>query len=262
MGTSDWDEDAWGRGRGSRDGRAHDRSARGGASSSASERSDRSGRDVARERGADGPRASSGGWERPRGSQRNDDSGSRGSRRYGGDDGWSRAPRDRRDDSYDGRGDRSPRAPRPPTRDDAWDGRRPGPGGSVSRGGLWGDGEMPRRRQPNGGDPRARSGGRIDPRDPRALRRGLVDPNARAAPPKKSRFSFGTAILIVLAMLLIGAGAAYAYYRVSTPTVHGPSPSAPGATSAPVTPSTSPSASPSATPHSNVPAAHPLYVVL
>lgn len=268
MGTSDWDEDAGGRGRGSRGDRAYERSARGGASSWASERSDRSGRDFARERGADGPRTSSGGWERPRGSQRNDDSGDRGSRRYGGDDSWSRAPRDRRDDSYDGRGDRSPRSPRPPVRGDTWDDRRLGPGGAVSRGGptprggLWGEEEMPRRRQPNGGDPRARSGGRIDPRDPRALRRGLVDPTARQAPQKKSRFGFGTAILIILAMFLIGAGAAYAYYRVSTPTVHGPSPSAPGATSAPVIPSTSPSASPSATPHSNVPAARPLYVVL
>jgi hypothetical protein len=67
----------------------------------------------------------------------------------------------------------------------------------------------------------------------------------------KSSFGVGKALLIILLMFLIGAGAAYGYYRASTPAVRGPSTSAPGA-----------GTTPSASPHSNVPAAHPLFVVL
>lgn len=304
MGTSDWDEDSWGRGRTPREGRmgdgarpdrrAYERPARSGASSWESERPDRSGRGSARERDA-------GGLERPRGSQRDDGPGSpRGSRRYG-DDAWgsdggrpngstgrgrppaagydddrngsrSRTPRDRRDESYDGRGGGSgrenrigegPRGPRPPARGDEWEtrDRRPGPGAAVARGGLWGDEDAPRRRRPDGSDPRARAGGRPDPRDPRSFRQGLIDTSAQPVPAaKKSRFGFGKAILIILLMFLIGAGAAYGYYRASTPTVHVPATSTPGATP----PSSSPAAgvTPSTSPHSNVPAAHPLDVVL
>ncbi|MGH2516981.1 MAG: hypothetical protein ACRDHP_15115 [Ktedonobacterales bacterium] len=71
---------------------------------------------------------------------------------------------------------------------------------------------------------------------------------------KKSRFGFGKALLIIVLMFLIGAGAAYGYFRVSTPTVHGPATSAPSTTPA--------SGTPSASPHSNVPAAHARFVVL
>jgi hypothetical protein len=76
----------------------------------------------------------------------------------------------------------------------------------------------------------------------------------------KSSFGVGKALLIILLMFLIGAGAAYGYYRMTTPTVRGPATSAPGATPASGTPGTG--TTPSTSPHSNVPAAHPLFVVL
>lgn len=273
MGMSDWDEDSRGRGRGSREGRTGE----GG-------RSERRGYErhgLTRDRDDANPRSSSGGWERPRGSQRGDDTWGADGRRpnsangrerpsagdYDADRSRSRAPRDRRDDSYDGRGDRAPRSPRVPGRSDDWDprDRRSGPGASAARGGptprggLWADEDVPRRRRPDGSDPRAHLGGRIDPRDPRALRRGLADTSARSAPPK-SRFGFGAAILVILVMLLVGVGAGYGYYRLSAPAVHGPTPSAPSATPASSTPGAA--VTPSASPHSNVPAAHPLDVVL
>lgn len=256
--------------------RSYERSA-GGTASWDSERPDRS--DRARERDDAGPRMSSGGWERPRGSQRDDDmrSSGRGGRRYDEDDTWGsdggrsggstgrgRPPRERRDDRAD---DRSMRNARPPVRGDGWDGRdrRAGPGAPVSRGGatprggLWDDAESPRRR-PDASDPRARNGSRMDPRDPRAPRRGLADARAYPAPPaKESGLSLGKSLLIILLMFVIGAGAAYGYFRISTPKVHVSSPGTPTAAPATATPAV---ASPSASPHSNVPAAYPLYVVL
>lgn len=289
---SDWDEDSSrGRGRGPREGRAgdgtrserreYDRPARGGSTSSwDSDRPDRGERGLTRERDDANPRTSSGGWERPRSSQRgNDETWDADARRSNGANGRgrssagdydddrsgsrSRPPRNRRDDPYDGRSDRSPRPPRSPGRDD-WDARdrRGGPGASMSRGGptprsgLWANEDMPRRRRPDMSDPRARSAGGYDPR---GLRKGLVDTTAHAAPPK-SRFGIGKAILIILLMFLIGAGAGYGYFRLSAPAVHGPTPSAPGATPSSGTPGAG--VTPSASPHSNVPAAHPLDVVL
>lgn len=223
-----------------------------------------------------GPRMSSGGWERPRGSYRDDEGrgSSRGGRRYSEEDTWGtdggrsdgsmvrgRTPRD------DRMSDRSMRSPRPPARGDDWSARerdrRAAPGmmrgEATPRRGLWGDEETPPRRRMNGNDPQSRAGGWRDPRDPRALRKGLIDTGAQsAATSKKSGLGVGQAMLIILVMFLIGAGAAYGYFRVSAPTVHIPSQSTPATTPA----TTTPSASPSASPHSNVPATHQLNVVL
>lgn len=131
-------------------------------------------------------------------------------------------------------------------------------GGAVPRGGgLWGDEEIPRRRRPNADDPRA-----ANRRDPRMLRKGLIDTSGHPAVAKKGGLSFGTALLVIVLMFLIGAGGAYGYFRFSAPRVHVPSPSAPATAPASTTPSASPKASPSASPQSNVPATHLLNVVL
>lgn len=210
------------------------------------------------------------------------DSGRRGSVNGRGlptsDENWDRGergrpPRDDRRDPYDERGgrdgrdgrgmdrpgDRSMRGPRPPVRDDDWDGPPRGRGGAPAgaagartrapgRGGLWADDEPMRR--PDGSDPRGRTmGGRIDPHDPRSLRRGLVDTSAAPAVPEKKKggLSFGKAILVILLMFVVGAGAAFGYWKFTTPPLPSDA-SAPSATPATTSaPSGTPNASPNAT---------------
>ncbi|MDE3231476.1 MAG: hypothetical protein KGO05_16475, partial [Chloroflexota bacterium] len=164
-----------------------------------------------------------------------------------------------RGDSY-GRGANSGRGPRPPMRDDRDDyrrsrgqspadsgsrGRRPGAAVAPTRGGIWGD------------EPASPAGRRRpDPRDPRALRRGFAQEEEEEE--TSGAAAFGKGLLTIVLALLIGAGAAYGYYVVSTP-------KPPAATTPSASPSASPKASPSASPKSTAPAksalpAHAAYV--
>lgn len=86
--------------------------------------------------------------------------------------------------------------------------------------------------------------GRINPRDPRALRRGLVDTSMPPAVDKKSGPGFGVAVLVMLLMFVVGAGGAFGYWKFTTPKL----PVNNGAPSATTTPNASPSASPKASP--------------
>lgn len=119
------------------------------------------------------------------------------------------------------------------------------------------------RRRSDGSDPRGRTmaGGRIDPRDPRSLRRGLLDTSASAAvEEKKGGIGFGAAFLIILLMFVLGVGAAYGYWKYSTPKlpVNNGAPAATPATTG--SPSASPS--PSATKHAfAVPSGHVAIVI-
>lgn len=153
-----------------------------------------------------------------------------------------------RGDAY-ARGSSAGRGPRPPMRDDRDDyrrsrgpspadsgprGRRPGAAVAPTRGGLWGD------------EPAAPAGRRRpDPRDPRALRRGLVQEEDEEE--TSGAAAFGKGLLTIVLALLIGLGAAYGYYVVSTP-------KPPAAATPDATPSASPKASPSASPKSTAPA--------
>jgi hypothetical protein len=121
-------------------------------------------------------------------------------------------------------------------------------------GGLWDDDARPRRRRPDASDPRAAGlGARTAIRDPRALRRGLVNENAEL-PDENSGFTAGKAVLVIFLMFVIGVGAGYGYFRFSQPTVHGDTPAS-STTTPTFTPSASPSASPKATasPHALAP---------
>lgn len=113
---------------------------------------------------------------------------------------------------------------------------------------------MRRRRRPDGSDPRGRpSGERTGSRDPRNMRRGLVNLEDEPEEETKRSFGLGKAVLIVLLMLLVGAGGAYGYYAFTTPTVHNAAPPASATSSTPsvvTTTTASPSASASATAHS------------
>lgn len=106
------------------------------------------------------------------------------------------------------------------------------------------------RRRPDGSDARGRTmaGGRVDPRDPRSLRRGLLDTSASAAvEEKKGTVGLGSAFLIILLMFILGVGAAYGYWKYSTPKLpvnNGAPAATPAATGSP-----SASPSPSATKH-------------
>ncbi len=87
--------------------------------------------------------------------------------------------------------------------------------------------------------------------DPGALRRGLVDMGAEVPETPKRSFGAGKAILIVLLMFVVGAGAGYGYFRLTKPTVHG---DIPASTTAPaVTPSTTGTPATTVTPHALVP---------
>lgn len=276
MGSAGWD-DTPGRSRSARgrrpldddrrearDARGYDRQDRG---------SGRSGRD-------DMTRGSASSWERPRSPGRDDDRrGSSGGHPARRDDarGYDRADPNRpgrgrgyeRDDS-DGRssraGDRAMRGPRPP-REDTWEPGRSrsgagGPGNSgarhraPARGGVWGDeGQSPRggrRPGPGGSDPRAgKIGARTGMRDPRALRRGLV-PEDDEPEAKKGGFGAGQAFLVIVLMLILGAGGAFGYWKLSTPKVPAdkiaPTDSGGNQNASPAaSPSASPASSPSAT---------------
>lgn len=113
---------------------------------------------------------------------------------------------------------------------------------------------MPRRRRPDGGDPRGRpAGARADARDPRNLRRGLVNLEDTPDEETKSSLGFGKSALIVLIMLVVGIGGAYGYYTFTTPAVHNTGAPANSTSSTPsvvTTVTASPSASASSTPHS------------
>ena len=293
MGTSGWDEESWDRGRSPRDGRggrpdnrAYDRSSRGG--SPPPRTADRP-RGPRRDDDWGGPAGGRSARRSPDGPPGEWDSGRRpnGRGRPPADDMRERGrpPRDDRRDPYDERGgrdgrglerpgDRSMRGQRPP-RDDDWDGAARGRGGppvaaagrtrAPGRGGLWDD-EEPVRRRPDGSDPRGRTmaGGRIDPRDPRSLRRGLVETSASAAvEKKKGGLSFGKAILVILLMFVVGAGAAFGYWKFTTPPLpsDASAPSSTPATSG--TPGTSgtPATTPSATPHALTSPSHSVAVV-
>lgn len=272
MGTSEWDGESWERGRSPRDGRVgrpdnranYDRSMRGRPLAED---------DRERSRGSrydDNWRSSSGGRPArrpPDGPPGEWDSGRRSSA-----NGRGRPMRDDRRDPYESRGsrdgrgmgdmerpgDRSMRGQRPPMRGDDRDGPQRGRGAPPAgargrgpgRGGLWGD-EEPMRRRPDGSDARGRTmaGGRIDPRDPRALRRGLVDTSMGSAvkDEKKGGVGVGMAFLIILLMFVIGVGAAFGYWKYSTPKlpVNNGAPAATPATNS--TPSVAPNASPSPT---------------
>jgi hypothetical protein len=98
--------------------------------------------------------------------------------------------------------------------------------------------------------------------DPRALRRGLISDEEPEE--ESSDFSFGKAVLIWLLLFLVGAGGAYGYYKVSTPTVHGTPPTTISTPSSTASPSgtASPSASPSASPHARAPSTPGMAVFL
>ncbi|HEX8034386.1 MAG TPA: hypothetical protein VF510_11085 [Ktedonobacterales bacterium] len=176
-----------------------------------------------------------------------------------------RPPRESRDGSgrseREWSGERPVRGQRPPRGGDTWESQqRRGPGGSGTRSsssgrsGLWDDdAEMRGRRpgRPGGSDPRGRSmgGGRRDPRDPRALRRGLVSEQAAPEETEETKgIGCGQAILVVLLMFVVGAGVGFAAFKMTMPKINADT-TTPAATTAPATtPSTSPQASPSAAP--------------
>jgi hypothetical protein len=96
--------------------------------------------------------------------------------------------------------------------------------------------------------------GQYGARDPRALRRGLaVEPESEE---EESSFTAAKGFMIVLVMFVVGAGAAFGYFKLSTPKAPA-GVAAPVPTAAPsVSPSVSPNATPKATstPHALVPA--------
>lgn len=100
--------------------------------------------------------------------------------------------------------------------------RRPAAAGN-GHGGLWGD---------DAGAAALR--GRPDPRDPRARRGVPVEE-------EESGSGVGTALGAIVLALILGAGAAYGYYTISTPKLS-------GSASPVVTPAASPSAKPGASP--------------
>jgi hypothetical protein len=240
MGKPGWDDETWTPGRSSRGSRADDADRYPGRSDRRYSRSEDTGGDRQRSsnrgddwRGSSSARPANGGWRGSgelnaknqtagRGSQ-DPRGGSRDPRRYGGG-------------GYDPRGDRmddrSLRGPRPPVRN------RPPAGG-----GLWtdGTGARPNRPRPGGGlatDARGSSmGGRhsLDAlRANRLRQQGIEDPDDEGG-----GFTVGKAFMVILLMLVLGAGSAYLYFRISTPTVHSNINTTPAAT----TPSVS-SASP------------------
>lgn len=106
-----------------------------------------------------------------------------------------------------------------------------------------------------------RGAARLDPRDPRMARRPLGAAPTEEDDEDESSFGVGKALLVIVMMFALGAVAAFGYFRLSAPTVHGdtngnnqpqnatPSPSS--------SPSTTPSTTPSATntPHALAPGA-------
>jgi hypothetical protein len=124
---------------------------------------------------------------------------------------------------------------------------------AAGRGGLWGEEDgAARRRRPDGSDPRARgAGARYAGRDVSALRRGLVRDDDEL--PEKSNFGAGQALLIIVLMFLVGAGAAYGYFRLSTPTVHGDVPASTTTPASTASPSGTASPSTTASPHALAP---------
>jgi hypothetical protein len=108
---------------------------------------------------------------------------------------------------------------RPPARDDFW------------------DDEPPRRRRPEMGDPRGRPPApRPSARDPRSLSYLDDDDESESG-------GMGKSLAIIVLMFLLGAGAAFGYFKLSMPHVSSNS-TAPSST----TPSASPASSPATTP--------------
>lgn len=173
-------------------------------------------------------------------------------------------------------GERSMRGQRPPMRDDTWDlsqqrtRANPAPAGGMSgsdprsrmpgRGAAWDDAQSTqRRRRPNMDDPRNRPPVGRPPLDPRGMRGGLASlADEEDLPSTKGGFTAGKAILIILLMLVVGAGAAYGYFRISTPAIHGSTAPIPAGTT---TPTTSPGAKSTSTPHTAIPASSASRVV-
>lgn len=269
MGASGWDDDSGGGGRAPRRGRPGDESHDGRSSSRNADFPERAG-GRGRGGGEGDPRGSSGNWDR-RGSSRDggyarDERG--GSSRSGGGSGRGRAPAEY--DRYERSGGGSGRAGRDPRED--FDARAQGRGGSprgirddardathgrsggtpagasgarnrVPARGMWDDDDRRPRRQ-DVGDLRGRGGPQYA-RGPQA--RGSA---RRAAAEAESSFTAGKGALTVLLVLLLSAGAAFAYFKVSTP--HVPAglvvqPTAPPTQAATATPSASPAASASPT---------------
>ncbi len=189
----------------------------------------------------------------------------------GGSSGGGRDPRERRDgygsyggsrSGYDPRDPRM-RGPRPPARgdEDTWSPATRGGSSARNRppagGGLWGD-------DPSGTTRRPRPGAAVADMNGRGMggmagRPGynrLQPQGADELPEPKSGFTAGKAVLVVLLMLLLGAGAGFVYFKISAPKAPPDNSIAPvnsGSTPATSSPSTSPSASPSSSPHSFAP---------
>ncbi|MBF6590834.1 MAG: hypothetical protein IVW57_09945 [Ktedonobacterales bacterium] len=240
MGRQESDDDAsWERRRSSRDGRPRSQAAPPSRPIGSSSRNP-GGSDRSRRRSDAGGR----GWD-------NDERGGppRGGPPRGGPPSRrpSRAAYDDEDDRYGPRGgNRSARGARPPTRDDAGysprgRGMGSGAGGdprgsSSGRGrpparpsGLWEDEEPPRRVRPSGVDPRrVPRGARMDQRTWRYEDDAEVE---------RSGGSVGKSLAVIFLMLLLGAAAAFGYFKLSTPKT--------GASSAP--PSASPTSAPAKT---------------
>jgi hypothetical protein len=133
---------------------------------------------------------------------------------------------------------------------------------AAGRGGLWGDEDgAPRRRRPDGSDPRARgAGARYAGRDVGALRRGLVRDEDEQ--PETSSFGAGKALMIIVLMFVVGAGAAYGYFRASTPTVHGDVPTSTTTPASTASPSGTASPSVTASPRTLAPSVRSPLVLL
>ena len=126
-------------------------------------------------------------------------------------------------------------------------------GRAPARGGIWDD--EPRQRRPGAGDPRGDprggpNGARYGARDPRALRRGLVPEDDGLPDETSDTFTAGKGLLVVVLVFLLSVGAAFGYFKISSPKVPASlitSPTVP-ATAAPSS-SASPNASPTGSAH-------------
>jgi hypothetical protein len=76
-----------------------------------------------------------------------------------------------------------------------------------------------------------------------ALRANRLRQQGLEEPEERGGFTVGKAFMIILLMLALGAGSAYAYFKISTPTVHSNGP----ATTTPSVSGTTPTANPSST---------------
>lgn len=267
MGTSGWDDDARGRGRSSRDARPREGERLPGRSS------ERGGYDYDRsERGGSRVRSRDDGWsdtDRSRSYARREERDyDRGPGGPGNSSGRNRRPaRDDYDESadYSGRNGRDMRGPRSPQPREAWESpQRRGPGNSgvrsnsSGRSGLWDDDADARGRRPGrpgGSDPRGRGvgGGRLDPRDPRALRRGLVSERRALEETPEKGMGCGPAILVVLLMFMVGVGGGFAAFKMTAPKINVDTTMPAPTTTPATTPSVTPKASPSATPKADAP---------